>query len=480
MICALLIGREGSNGFPGKNLYPVLGRPMAYYPIKIALSCPEVSRVYVSTDSEKLSKVAQNCGAEIIKRPAHLATKEALGEDAFVHGYEVIKSILKGEGESLEMLILLFANAVTFTPGKIAEGIKTLRSDPNYDSATTVSCYNMWSPIRARKINKVGLLEPFVPLEFFGDPNTISCDRNSQGDVWYADMGFTVVRPRCLEDLDNGTKPQKWMGQNIYPVKQWGGLDVDEPWQIPIIESWLEAHEINNIFQFKRIRWNQLYESERNVITKLEINEDDVVLDIGHEPGALSLILREKYNINNCLAITDNYQSMQEAYIVNPDTKIINSNIEDYLEKYQNYKKYDLIYGLHKNDQKNYFKDIVNKAFRLLKPGGYFIGTCRLTDGETVNDEKTSYQELPHLNNSVVPYVVNNASQVMETLRNTGANEIIVYGFSGRPSSTATTPLKIVTFGVFAIRKRKFIGEDYIEDIELPESMLMSCKNEQH
>ncbi len=44
------------------------------------------------------------------------------------------------------------------------------------------------------------------------------------------------------------------MGQSIYPVKQWGGLDVDEPWQIPIIESWLEAHEINNIFQFKRIQ----------------------------------------------------------------------------------------------------------------------------------------------------------------------------------------------------------------------------------
>ena len=72
----------------------------------------------------------------------------------------------------------------------------------------------------------------------------------------------------------------------------------------------------------------------------------------------ISYNIYKNYNINNCLAITDNYQSMQEAYIVNPDTKIINSNIEDYLEKYQNYKKYDLIYGLHKNDHINYFKDI--------------------------------------------------------------------------------------------------------------------------
>ena len=64
MICALLIGREGSNGFPGKNLYPVLGRPMAYYPIKIALSCPEVSRVYVSTDSEKLNNALLSLGKQ--------------------------------------------------------------------------------------------------------------------------------------------------------------------------------------------------------------------------------------------------------------------------------------------------------------------------------------------------------------------------------------------------------------------------------
>jgi hypothetical protein len=36
--------------------------------------------------------------------------------------------------------------------------------------------------------------------------------------------------------------PQKWMGQNIYPIKQWGGLDVDYEWQMPQVEFWLKAH----------------------------------------------------------------------------------------------------------------------------------------------------------------------------------------------------------------------------------------------
>jgi CMP-N-acetylneuraminic acid synthetase len=36
MVCALLIGREGSSGFPGKNVYPVLGHPLVAYPLMAA------------------------------------------------------------------------------------------------------------------------------------------------------------------------------------------------------------------------------------------------------------------------------------------------------------------------------------------------------------------------------------------------------------------------------------------------------------
>ena len=474
MICALLIGREGSNGFPGKNLYPVLGRPMAYYPIKIALSCNNVNRVYVSTDSIKLSRLAKDCGAEIIERPTDLATKNALGEDAFVHGYNEIVSKLKEEGETLELLILLFANAVTFTPSKINEGIKVLRENFDYDSATTVSCYNMWSPIRARKINNSGLLQPFVPLEVFGNPKTINCDRDSQGDVWYADMGFTIVRPRCLDNLENGQKPQKWMGNNIYPVKQWGGLDVDEPWQIPIIESWLEAHEINNLFQFKRLKWNQLYDSERTVLSKLRIKKYDKVLDIGHEPGALSIILKEKYGITDYSAVETDYKKSREALTLNPDSKIINKSLTEYLEINREIEQYNIILGLHINDRLDYYDKIVAGAYTLLKPGGYLVGTCRLTGAATINNIEISNQKIECSGKGVVPYVIDNSQDVIEKLRGINPAEIIIFGYSGRPSSTASTPLEIVTFAVFAIRKQ--VGNDFgtKENIELPDNITLN------
>lgn len=242
MICALMLGREGSRSFPGKNVYPILGRPMMVYPILAAKNSKYVDETYLSTDSQKLAEIAIANGAKLIDRPPELATPEALGEDAYVHGYQVIRDELAAWGEALEMVVLLFCNAPTVSADLIDQGIEILRAKPDVDSAVTTSIYNMWSPLRARKLSPEGLLDPFVPFETFGDPATLNCDRDSQGDVYYADMGLSIVRPHCLEKLDEGLLPQKWMGQKIHPIPNWGGCDVDYEWQVPQVEYWLKAH----------------------------------------------------------------------------------------------------------------------------------------------------------------------------------------------------------------------------------------------
>jgi hypothetical protein len=244
MICALMIGRAGSTGFPGKNVYPVLGRPLAAYPLMAARSSRHIKRLYISTDSPEIMEIGRGFGAEFIERPARLATKEALGEDVFVHGYKEIVRRLANEGQTVELMVLLFANAATITGSLIDQGIEALRADSALDSAVTTSVYNMWSPLRARKVAEDGCLYPFVPFETFGDPRTLNCDRDSQGEVHFADMSVSVVRPQCLDHLENGMLPQKWMGQKIHPIRSWGGCDVDYEWQVPMVEFWLRKHGI--------------------------------------------------------------------------------------------------------------------------------------------------------------------------------------------------------------------------------------------
>jgi CMP-N-acetylneuraminic acid synthetase len=97
MIAALLLGRKGSVGFPGKNLHPLLGRSLMEYPLLAAKHAHHVDHVYVSTDDEIIMDIAGRNGANVIVRPPELASKTALGEHAYVHGYRVISEKLKAQ-----------------------------------------------------------------------------------------------------------------------------------------------------------------------------------------------------------------------------------------------------------------------------------------------------------------------------------------------------------------------------------------------
>lgn len=242
MIAALIMGRKGSTGLPGKNTMPILGRPLAEYCFMAASNAQCIDKIFISTDDERLMDIGRKYGAEIIIRPPELCTKEALGEHVYRHGLQVMKEKAEEVGESVEQVALLMCNAATVLANQIDEASAILRKNEEYDSVVTVSCMNMWSPLRARKENEKGMLDPFVPFETFGDPATLNCDRDSQGDVWFADMGLSMVRPYYLDHLEEGLLPQQWMGQKIYPLKQWGGCDIDYHWQVPGVEYWLKEH----------------------------------------------------------------------------------------------------------------------------------------------------------------------------------------------------------------------------------------------
>ncbi|MDX9713895.1 MAG: hypothetical protein RBT37_00535 [Dissulfurispiraceae bacterium] len=247
MIAAILIGRKGSSGFPGKNTHKVLGRALTEYPLMAAANSKYINEVFLSTDDADIMDIGKKYGVKIINRPAYLATKNALGEDAYIHALKVIREQFLGKSDAIKLLVLLMCNAATIISETIDKGIEVLINNPDYDSAVTVSCYNMWSPLRARKIGEDGLLHPFVPFEAYGDPNLLNCDRDSQGDVWFADMDVSIIRPVNLDNIHNGLLPQKWMGKKIYPLKQWGAGDVDYEWQLPGVIYRLEKLGFTNM-----------------------------------------------------------------------------------------------------------------------------------------------------------------------------------------------------------------------------------------
>lgn len=82
----VISARGGSRGVPGKNIRPLLGKPMIAWSIEQALATPEIDRVVVSTDSPEIATAARAAGAETpFTRPPELATSEAGKFAVFQH-----------------------------------------------------------------------------------------------------------------------------------------------------------------------------------------------------------------------------------------------------------------------------------------------------------------------------------------------------------------------------------------------------------
>ncbi len=231
---ALLIGRGGSRGVPGKNTMPILGRPLMTYPVLAARSSRSIGDVYLSTDDAAIRRVGEALGCLNLHRPPALATDGALVEDVVVDAFARMEA---AQGH-IEIFVLLFCNSATIRPGILDEGIRRLEEDESLDSAVTVSPYNEYSPVRAMRIDARERLQSYVDVGAI--PNA-SCDRDSAETCWFCDCSAWVLRRRCM-DLSRGRAPFRWIGQSVYPLRQFGGLDIDHPYGVAHTEWWLRAH----------------------------------------------------------------------------------------------------------------------------------------------------------------------------------------------------------------------------------------------
>tara|TARA_B100000941_G_C28500508_1_gene553865 strand:- start:28 stop:606 length:579 start_codon:yes stop_codon:yes gene_type:complete len=74
-ILCVIAARGGSKGVAGKNIKPLLGKPLIGWSIEQAQQCSLIDRVVVSTDSQKIAEIAKEFKAEIpFLRPKELAS----------------------------------------------------------------------------------------------------------------------------------------------------------------------------------------------------------------------------------------------------------------------------------------------------------------------------------------------------------------------------------------------------------------------
>ncbi len=130
-VLVIIPAKERSTRLPGKNLKDLCGKPMMAYPILAALGAKGVSRVIVSTESEKIKEIALRYGAEVpFMRPAALTEDATTSQEVLVHALEMLKA---RDGYEPDYVLLLYPTSPLLSRARIEEAI-ALAAEKNADS----------------------------------------------------------------------------------------------------------------------------------------------------------------------------------------------------------------------------------------------------------------------------------------------------------------------------------------------------------
>jgi N-acylneuraminate cytidylyltransferase len=225
MTVAFIPARGGSKRLPGKNLRLFAGRPLISYSIAAALACRRVDRCIVSTDDAEIAEVARQWGAEVIERPAELASDTATTVSAARHVVEQLTSA----GAPPDVLITLQPTS-PLRPRALVDTALTLFGQHAVDSVISVT----------ESGQKFGLIEEgrFIPRYPVGI-------RSQDLAPTYFENGLVYVSRACLV-----FEPGNLFGRRVLP------LVVDRIYAMGDIDTALDFDVAEFLFQKYRDCFN--------------------------------------------------------------------------------------------------------------------------------------------------------------------------------------------------------------------------------
>lgn len=120
-VLGLLPARGGSKGIPGKNIKPLLGKPLIAWAAAALANAVEVEQKICSTDDSRIADVAVTYGLEVPwLRPAELARDDTLVVDVIAHA---LNAMLADSGIAYSHVALIQATSPTVTAQDIDSAI---------------------------------------------------------------------------------------------------------------------------------------------------------------------------------------------------------------------------------------------------------------------------------------------------------------------------------------------------------------------
>lgn len=213
-ILAVIPARGGSKGIPNKNIRIFAGKPLIAHTISQAKLSRRVSRIIVSTESERIAEVARRYGAEVpFLRPKHLAKDRSLVVDAIVDLLEKLKTT---EKYFPDLLVLL-------------QPTSPLRKSSDIDKAVDLLLRRRTNAVLSvcRTEQLVFTKDSRDRLRLESNPSFLKLTNRQALPPTYRFDGCTiyVIKPKTL------LKEKTFFPKSTcaYVMPRWRAVDLDEP-----------------------------------------------------------------------------------------------------------------------------------------------------------------------------------------------------------------------------------------------------------
>ena len=154
---AIIPARGGSKRIPGKNIKIFNGKPMIYWSIKALKDSKLFKKIIVSTDDNKIAKVAKKFGAEVpFKRPKNLSDDHTITSKVVNHAIKYLEK----KGEKYDYICCAYATNPFLKRKYLKESYKIfLKSNHKFLFTVTEYSYPVQRSFFINKNNKIKMFD---------------------------------------------------------------------------------------------------------------------------------------------------------------------------------------------------------------------------------------------------------------------------------------------------------------------------------
>jgi len=207
-ILCIIPARGGSKRLKDKNIIPFFGKPIIAYTIEAALRSRLVDRTVISTDDEKIARVAMKYNVQVVERPKEYSTDTAPIEQALRH---VVRFLKGEEGYLADVVVWLQANIPMRKKGQIDEVLREMIRK-GADSAVTVYPVNQY-PQWMKRMDRKGLLLPFLK-------NMKTYRAQDVEPMYLLDGAVVAMKRSVLMRRENRSGVHTFLGKRVVGIVQ--------------------------------------------------------------------------------------------------------------------------------------------------------------------------------------------------------------------------------------------------------------------